>query len=105
MPKASTQRNEEVSIWKFFLKIQDEQLVEMPLGAQLLHVEIMDDQLCLWAQVWTKAIKEKRLILVRDTGHSFTGEEKRYVGTTVHPVSGQLHNFVWHVYDGGSFNG
>lgn len=83
------------TIWKYDLRVEDEILVEMPAGAELLHVgnqtgEI--DRFTVWARVIPGAHVARRL-LVRGTGHPAPAVP--YVGTA---FSGPL---VWHVFDGG----
>lgn len=82
-------------VWKYELEISDEQVVEMPQGAELLHIAYQYGKLALWARVIPNAGLpiERRVILVRGTGHPIWTQP--YVGTV---LTGAL---VWHVFDGG----
>jgi hypothetical protein len=83
------------SVWKYDLRVDDRVLVEMPCGAELLHVGNQtgaSDRFTLWARVDTEAPNVAREILVRGTGHP--APDAPYVGSVV----GAL---VWHVFDGG----
>lgn len=84
-------------VWKFPLAIEDQQLVEMPKGAELLHVGEQHGTLALWALVNPTGGQKlvRRRIFVRCTGHRLWTHP--YVGTVV-MAGGDL---VWHVFDGG----
>lgn len=86
------------AIWKYPLELQDRQIVQMPDGAELLHVADQDGVLCVWARVDEQRPPTDRIIYVRGTGHPVErkadGEIHRYVG------SAQQGYFVWHVFDG-----
>ena len=47
------------SIWKFDLRVTDEQVVEMPAGAEHLTVQFQGEQLCMWAIVDPTAPTER----------------------------------------------
>jgi len=82
------------SIWKYQLETTDEQLVEMPHGAQGLSVEVQYGAPCLWALVNPKAQKEFRRVRIYVTGHPVPENDDIYVG------SYQLHggSLVGHVF-------
>lgn len=83
-------------VWKYALEITDEQQIDMPEGAELLHVAEQYGTLTLWARVIpTGQPVVKREIIVRGTGHPIWTQA--YVGTVV-TAAGAL---VWHVFDGG----
>lgn len=67
----------------------------MPEGAELLHVDLQDGIVCVWARVDETRLREKRTICIRGTGHSIEKENgsQRYVG------SAQMGSYVWHVFD------
>lgn len=60
------------SIWKFPLKIVDEQVLHLPIGAKALSVQVQNDIPCLWANVDTAAVKEERVVQIFGTGHDTT---------------------------------
>lgn len=83
-------------VWKFTLRIDDQQAVEMPEGAELLHVHEQYGSLALWALVIPTGQRTvSREILIRGTGTPIWTQP--YVGTAV-CAHGAL---VWHVFDGG----
>lgn len=88
-------RDSNASIWKFNLPVGDANLIPMPAGATLLHVDVHGVTPCLWAAVDTRARKVGRRIQIAGTGHHLPLGE--YVGTF------QLHGgaLVFHVFDCG----
>lgn len=86
----------ERQVWKFDLHIEDEQVVAMPEGSELLHVGNQTgaiERFTIWARVDPSNPVVNRRILGRGTGHPI-GDEP-HIGTT---DNGPL---VWHIFDGG----
>ena len=96
------------TIHKYRLDIQDMQMVVMPEGAKVLHVDVQGEPgplgmrcegyLCLWAEVDTLAPKVDRMVYITGTGHPIihVDPEVQHVGSAL-MFGGQL---VWHVYVG-----
>lgn len=84
------------AIWKFPLLVTDKQLVEIPLEAKLLYVDVQYETPSLWALVNTGAKKRAREIYTVGTGHDcgFIPDNAKYVGTYM-LVGG---SFVGHVF-------
>lgn len=83
-------------IWKFPLQISDAQRIEMPIGAEILTVQLQGDVPVLWALVDVKALKEYRIIEVLGTGnpiHNGMGTNRKYISTF------QRGGFVGHVFE------
>ena len=69
-------------VWKYSLVVTDTQVIEMPLGAEILTVQLQGKALCLWARVITSRAPEKRTIAIYGTGHEmFAGVDHAYIGT------------------------
>lgn len=82
-------------VWKYRLVIDDEQEIEMPKDAELLHVAEQHGRIALWALVIpTGQPTAKRVIVIRGTGDPFWTQP--YVGTVL-----MESGLVWHVFDGG----
>ena len=85
-------------IWKFPLRLKDNQLVRMPQGAKLLSVQLQNGQIQLWALV-DLDYKERvnRMIAIRGTGHDVESalSDCEFIGTV------QDGGLVWHVFDRG----
>ena len=81
------------AIYKYPLLVADQQTVPMQRGATILCVQNQNDIPCIWAIVDPEAKQEPRRIVMRGTGHEFTGGEDIYIGTF------QLDRFVFHVFE------
>jgi len=83
------------SIFKYDLKIRDDQTVKMPIGAKILSTQLQYEKICLWALVDPANEMEERKIIIRGTGHHIDEMDMKYIGT-VQMVGGHL---VWHVFE------
>ena len=83
------------TIYKYPIKITDEQEITMPQGAKVIHAgRDPEGTPCVWAQVDTEAKPEPVSILVYGTGNPMKYEPLAHVG------SFNQGPFVWHVYLG-----
>lgn len=83
------------TIWKFPLKVADKQNIIMPIGAEILTVQVQNEEPCLWALVDPEAGMESRHIEIFGTGHTieyFPGVSRKYI-STFQLKGGQLHAF------------
>lgn len=82
-----------ITIYKYEIRITDRQMVEMPIGAQLLHAGLDPNGVpCIWAKVRSDNEAEEREIHVYGTGHRMSGQSYNHVGTF------NQNSFVWHVF-------
>jgi len=82
-------------IYKYPLKVEDVQMVEMPAGAVVLTVQAQGETPCLWAEVDPKAALVCRSFVTYGTGHPMDdGPVRHYVGT--YQLRGGA--LVFHVY-------
>lgn len=83
------------AIWKYPIKVEAQQSIEMPIGAEILCVQMQGEQPCLWAKVSPEGWPTKRTIVILPTGAEFEEMRGRYIGTF------QMHNgmYVWHVFE------
>ena len=76
------------TIWKYEIKVIDEQTLELPEGAEILCLQMQTGTPCIWAMVDTEE-ERKETITIRlfTTGHP-TGipDGLMYVGTFQMPV-------------------
>jgi hypothetical protein len=82
-------------IYKYQLKITDVQVIEMPQVLKFLHVDIQNDQPCLWVWIDLETELESRTIRIFGTGHitpSIT--EVAHLGT-FKMLDDKL---IWHVF-------
>ena len=81
------------SVWKFPLKLDEFQVVEMPMFAEILCVQMQQGTPTIWASVETNNDPEGRQIAIVGTGHPAPPpEQSDYIGTV------QMDAYVWHVF-------
>ncbi len=87
------------SIWKFKLKTTDRQFITMPVGAEILTVQVQHDEPCIWALVdLDQKMESHRVIEVFGTGHTISRDnkgERKYIGA--YQLEGGV--FVGHVFE------
>jgi hypothetical protein len=83
-------------IYKYPIKITDKQLIDMPKGAQLLHVgHDPQGQLCVWARVDRRRQFDPVSIYICGTGQEMSSD----AGAAAHLGSFQEGPFlIWHVF-------
>lgn len=81
------------TVWKFPLKIRDDQSVRMPLCAEIIHAGL-DPQgsPCVWALVEDTKPEIERTIHISGTGYPAPDGDNRHVGSFNHGP------YVWHVW-------
>ena len=85
------------TIWKFPLKIVNDQVIEVPQGAVILTAQAQHDVACLWAVVESDRPTVGRHIYIRGTGHEIAdAQDGDYVGS-VQLLGGGL---VYHIFAG-----
>lgn len=85
------------TIWKFPFAVTDEQTIDMPAEAEIIHVGLdPHGDPCLWAAIpRTDAGPEHRLIEVLGTGNPIPDRD----GERVHLGSFTQGPFVWHIFE------
>ena len=86
-------------IWKFPIETEDEQVINVPVGAEFLSVQVQNDQPCIWAKVdpQENVIVRAKVVIV-GTGHPAKHTNgMSFLGT--YQLAGG--NFVGHVFVGG----
>lgn len=79
-------------IFKYPLKIDDQQSVLIPEGAQPLCVQLQDRVPTLWAIVNPSASGVQKRIVMYGTGWEYNHGAEKYLGTI------QQDGFVWHYF-------
>lgn len=84
-----------MKIYKYGLKIIDEQALELPVGARILTLKTQNDLPFIWATVDPDAKLEKRNFYTYGTGHALPNDMSMmmYLGTYIVP------NLVFHVFE------
>ena len=78
------------TIWKYPVP-SDGEVIDMPEGARIVHVDVQGTEACLWAEVETDRVLRKVQVGIIGTGRSVP-DGWTYIGTFQAPP------FVWHVY-------
>lgn len=87
-----------MEIWKFPLRPEEPLVIDMPQGAEVLHVAVQGTQACIWALVDPEAQVVGRQFRVVGTGRFVPAiAPGKYVGTFM-LLEGLL---VLHVFDEG----
>lgn len=79
-------------VWKYPLAA-DRTNLDMPLGADILTVQVQNQTPTLWALVEPDNVRETRAFQIVPTGGFVPLTMKRYVGTW------QSGPFVWHLFE------
>lgn len=84
------------TIYKQDLSLTDDQYIEVPVGAKLLHIDIQNQKPCIWYECESKNVLKKLRILCFGTGREIPYTNNlRYIGTVL-VASG---NGVFHFYE------
>lgn len=83
-------------IYKYLVEIQDEQTIYLPIGAQILSVQVQNGKPYIWACVRLDVEIEARRFRLYGTGHNIEGENVlKYLGT-FQLLGGRL---VYHLFE------
>ena len=80
-------------IYKYPVDLTDDQQISMPVGAQVLTLQMQDRKPTIWALVNPDAPKEIRRFALFGTGHPFDPSGLTYVGTF------QTRGLVFHLFE------
>ena len=87
-------------IWKFSLVVTDRQTVTMPVGAEVLSVQMQGNVLCLWAVVNPDAERIIRTFEIFGTGHPMPDVLKEGLARLhIDTVQARGGSLVWHVFE------
>lgn len=85
-------------VWRYQLKVTDQQTIDMPLGYQLLSVApgrgIREYLIDLWVQVPEEAPEVPVEIQIVGTGHPMPQARLDFIGTAV-----MSDGLIWHVFE------
>ncbi len=80
-------------IFKYYLSVQQQQIIHLPYGAQILDVQVQDGSVCVWALV-DPGVEETVEYTLFAYG---TGEEFDSTGLT-HLKTVQINPLVFHIF-------
>jgi len=81
-------------IWKWPLEMIDHQILEMPIGAKILDVQMQGETCCLWAMCDPYAAKENRSFTIRGTGQTMPDNPGKYIATFQYSYT-----LVFHIFE------
>jgi hypothetical protein len=70
-----------VKIWKWQLDLTDTQGLSMPVGAEILSVQVQDRDIQLWALVDETQPNEWRFFAIHGTGQAMPEKPGKFLGT------------------------
>jgi hypothetical protein len=81
-------------VFKYPTVVTDSQLLDLPLGAQILCVQLQFGVPCIWALINDKEPMTSRTVFVRGTGQDMgpAAEDTTYIGTI------QIYELVFHYF-------
>jgi hypothetical protein len=82
-------------IFKYPLKITDQQTILMPAGARILSAQYQGAELVLWALVNPDGAPIRRYIWIIGTGNPMPSKLLNHIDTVQMPS----HPIVWHVFE------
>lgn len=83
-----------MKIYKYILNVPiEDNKIEMPIGAEILHVASQDGYPTIWAVTHPDRGMEIRVFKVIGTGEEFKSGRLNYHGTA------HCGSFVWHVFE------
>jgi hypothetical protein len=84
-----------MQIWKWALTPENPNIIEVPMYAQFLAVQIQHDMPQIWALVDENQPKKARTIMIYGTGKALPNKPGDYIGT----FQTDGGTFVWHVFE------
>ena len=67
------------TVWKYELDI-GKTILSMPVGAEVLCVQLQNDTPCLWACVDSEQPQNQRTFSIYGTGHELPEQKEKYIG-------------------------
>ncbi len=87
------------TIWKFELVVFGRQDIEMPVGAEIIHIGNQNNHICMWAEVNSDNPCENRVFELLTTGHPMPNREDGKYRKHLATVLLDQGMFVAHVYE------
>lgn len=84
-------------VWKYDVPIDDYFELNMPIGAQVLTVDVQAERPCLWALVDPDMPKEKRRFRFAGTGHPINEPENRLRFINTFQMRGG--SLIFHIFE------
>jgi hypothetical protein len=87
-----------MQVWKYLLKVINLQDIDIPIGGQILGLQLHKKEPCLWVLVNEASMTEIRTFCTYCTGQSicFSGT---YIGTYQYQLKQNVPNMTYHVFE------
>ncbi len=81
------------TIYKYVIEVEDEQEVNLPLGAMVLSAAFQGKNLCMWVLAdKDQDFSTNQTVYVHGTGHNIIEENSRFINTVF------IDSLVFHVF-------
>jgi len=72
---------DEIVIWKYELNLHGITIIQMPIGAEILCVQLQYEKPTIWAIIDRRIMTESRSFEMFTTGAVYFDKRKKYIGT------------------------
>lgn len=80
-------------IHKFKLEIADENILDIPVNAEILDIQMQGNEMYAWVRLNTSQVNEKRVITTLYTGQRVLDDMMKYISTV------QVGLMVYHFFE------
>lgn len=84
------------AIWKYRIPLVSESKVSMQKDARIIHVNIQEESLTIWAIVETESIREFRTFRVFGTGEEL---DEKYLPSLIYIGTVHIKGYVFHIFE------
>jgi hypothetical protein len=85
-----------ITIYKYPISIEDATIIDMPVDAQILSIQVQHRKIVLWALVESDNQNEQRVFEIYGTGHNM---DHYYKEGRIHRATVQWGDLVWHIFE------
>lgn len=87
------------TIHKYGIGVRDQMTIEMPVGAEIISIQLQGSNICIWAIVdEEESMTVLRHFKIFGTGHDINSiDALKYLSTVQEPTDSGA--FVWHVFE------
>ena len=86
-----------LKVFKYPIPINDDAVMELPEGSQILHIDSQQGQPMLWALVNPDAPMEKRRFRFAGTGHPITEDPDNLIHRGTFKMQGDA--LIFHIFE------
>jgi len=89
-------------VYKYPIKITAKQEISFPKGAEIVSIQVINDEVFIYALVsTTEQEKESKIFIIQSTGQDipYEGFSYKFIGTFKVADTGALGYFVGHIFE------